>query len=241
MVDATKTRKVRLTDRDAEILRDHVGCFRMTTYEAVRRVYWPGETIHAAKSWVRRMREAGYLGDAPLYGGLNYYYPTHAAATEFQLESGSEGFRSPVRLAQVYGMLAFCCLGEQIHMKLSPSQFREKFPELVIGKQIPEEYYLDKEGERGRLGYLLIDTRRPLRRIRDRVRTLISERLQRESWKHSIIRKGRFVITIVTIREARIKQIARYVEDLHKEIQFRYAFVPEIGELLPAEPRHAGA
>lgn len=236
MVEAAEPSKtIRITDRDVRILGDHVACFRMTTYEALQRIYWPDGEINAAKSWVRRMKEAGYLSGAPLYGAHRYFYPTAQAVNEFQLEHATVGFRKAVQLAEAYGILDFCCLGHRPLRKLSPLAFRENFPELVLGRQVPSEYYLDDEGGRRRLGYIFVDTRRQLNKIRARIRTLISERLGSEAWKLSIIQKRRFVIAILTIRPQRQKQIAQYVEDLHPEIEFRFACIPALGDLLPGK------
>ncbi|MBX3394331.1 MAG: hypothetical protein KF841_03085 [Phycisphaerae bacterium] len=239
MVEPARPSGVRINAHDARILGDHVGVFRMTTYEALRRVYWPDGEIDAAKSWVRRMKSAGYLRGAPLYGNVRYFYPSHQAVTEFRLEPGAQGFQRPTRLAEVYGRLAFCCLGERPYRLLSPSVFCQEFPELVIGKKIPEGYYLDDSASRRRLGYIFVDTRREPRAIRARLKDLISERIGNEAWKHNLIRPRLFLFAIVTIRERAAKQIARYLDGLHPEIEFRFAHFPELGELLPTERGNA--
>lgn len=239
MVEPAQKARVRVNEHDARILADHLGSFRMTTYEALRRVYWPDGGIDAAKSWVRRMKTAGYLADAPLYAKVRYFYPSQQAVTEFHLETGAQGFQRPTRLAEVYGRMAFCCLGDRPYRLLSPAVFRKEFPELIIGKKVPEGYYLDDSNTRRRLGYIFVDTRREPRIIRARLKDLISERLANQAWKHNLIRPRLFLFAIVTIRERAAKQIARYLDGLHPEIDFRYAHFPELGELLPTERGNA--
>lgn len=241
MVDADANKQVRLTERDAAIFRGHIAIFRMTTFEALRRSYWAEETLHAPKSWVRRMRAAGLLEAAPLYGPkAKYFHATPLAAPEFGLPAGVCAPRRPSELAPAFGTLAFCCLLDKVRRKYTAIEFAELFPELVLGPHDQDNYYLDQEGDTKRIGYLFIDARRPVRRIQARLLALAARRVDHEHWKYGVLRKRRFVISVLTTREEKRRQIERALTRFHEDVPLRYFVFPELGHVVPTRrPRRA--
>lgn len=232
MVDAE--RQIRLTDRDRDIFRGHLAVFRMTTFEALRSAYWSDDSLHAAKSWVRRMRAAGLLADAPLYGPkAKYFHATPLAGREFGLPAGTCAPRRPSELANAFAALAFCCLGGVIRRKVTAEEFAERFPDLVLGPHDQDHYYLDAHEGRNRIGYLFVDARRPLRRIQARLVALAARRVQHPAWKHGVLRKRRFLITVITTREEKWRQIERLVRRFHEDVPIEHFVFPELGYVVP--------
>ncbi len=240
-------RRVRLQPRDEQILREHVACFRLTTYGALHALFWPDDTLNAAKSWVRRMREGGLLASVPLYGRTRYFHVTAKAARLLHLDSRAPKPQKAAYLATTFGRLAFCCLGQTHHRKLSVVDFKTKFPELVLPRDANDGYYIDRTlhqttsaPERTRLGFIFVDDARSLRRIPVVLNRLISRRLRIPAWKSDVIRKQSFVITVVTTTDGKRNAIEQAIVGLHPEMLFSVECCPDLRNVIhERSPRYA--
>ena len=226
-------------DRDEAILRDHVGCYRLTTYVALHRLFWPKDTLSAAKSWVRRMREARLLASAPLYGRTRYFHLTPQAAQLVNLDPRVAAPRKAAYIATTFGHLAFCCLGTETRRKLSVDEFKRQFAPLVLPRDANDGYYLDQTlhtmmtvPERKRLGLIFVDDARSLKRIPLVLNRLISQRLRIPAWKNDLIRQHRFVVAVVTTSAGKAAAICQALHGLHPDVLFRVECCPELRNVI---------
>lgn len=244
---AKEPRQVRIQDRDEAILREHVGCFRLTTYVALQRIFWPNDTLDAAKSWVRRMREAGLLASAPLYGRTRYFHVTPLATQLVNLDPRAAAPRKAAYVATTFGHLAFCCLGAETRRKLSIEEFKQQFAPLVLPRDANDGYYLDQTlhttmpvPEKKRLGLIFVDDARSLKRLPLVLSRLISRRLRIPAWKNDLIRSQRFVMAVVTTSVGKADAIRQVLRGLHPDVFFRVECCPELRNLIQERsPRHA--
>lgn len=240
-------RRIRLQDRDETILRDHVACFRLTTYLALHRLYWSQDTLNAAKSWVRRMREAGLLASAPLYGRTHYFHITAHAAQLINLDPRAAAPRKAAYIATTFGHLAFCCLGSEQRRKLSVDEFKRQFPPLVLPRDANDGYYLDQTlhttlavPEKKRLGFIFVDDARSLKRLPVVLNRLISQRLRVPAWKNDLIRNQRFVIAVATTSAGKVDAIREALGGLHPDVPVRVECCPELRNVIhERSPRYA--
>jgi hypothetical protein len=244
---AAPRRRVRVQERDEEILRKHVARFRLTTYAVLHRLYWPNDTLNAVKSWVRRMREGGLLADAPLQGRTSYYHLTAHGAETLALDSRIAQPQKAGNLLRVFGHFAFCCMGDGVHRKLSVEDFKRDFSELVFDRLPNDEYYVDDTMHeqanvpaRSRLGYILVDEARSVRRIRDVINREISRRLAVPAWKNDLIQKRSFVIAIATTSEGKGRVILEAVRPLHRDMLFRVTLLPQLRDVIHERKQRRG-
>lgn len=255
MVGEQKPRNVRLTPRDTAILRDHVSCFRMTTTRAVHRLHFEPEDLEvaAAKSWLRRMREGGYLATADLYGEsstkVKYFYLTEHGAKQvvYGETRVPSGHVAAGRLPEAFGVLSFCCLGPRVYRKLTPQELEQRLTTLFDGNNLPREpYYLDDhpaddvDAPEYKLGYIYVDKggSTPYWRVVERYHRIIAQRREFRPWR-DYFDKGRFIVTIVTATAGKKKQIENALEERPNPVPFRVDVRPELIHLRPPHKRHA--
>jgi hypothetical protein len=235
-VVAQKTRQIRVGQRDREIFREHLEAFGLTTYEVLHRLYWPDDTLHAAKSWVRRMKEGSYVGSASLVNPARYFYPTREAIGEFKLESVRQ-ISSPAVLADAYAVLLFCCLAEPPFRKVTAGYLKQKTPELVVDRLDNDHYFIDDSKSERRIGFVYVDMRQRPEQIRRRVKDRIGQRLGVPAWRE-MIRRSKFTISIVTTHEDSRSRIEEQLTGLHPRVQVQVA-VRDYGDVIPTRGRHA--
>ena len=211
MVENGDNAAIRFNERDFAVFRDHLPRFRLTTNEALRRVFRAG-SMNVVHKWVSRRRQQGYLSTAPLPGdtGQDYHQLTERAAEQFGVEPKTAEPLRGQTFTRCYGMLSFCWLGPRLYRKLSVDEFIKAFPELVHRRlERPNNYYLDddyrQDGRpaRKRIGYLYIAPGKSDVAIRKRLRELVSQRLRLWPWKGLITDRDRFIITLVTTDDDR--------------------------------------
>ncbi len=206
MVDQPTPKPIRLNERDLAVFTKHLPCFRITTNEALRRVF-RASTVNVVNKWVSRRREQGLLATSPLGGssGVDCHRLTDLAVSRFGLDPGLSKPPRGQTLVRFYGMLSFCWLGPRPYRKLSREEFKRCFPELVSRKlEQPHYYYIDdeydspKHGMKKRLGYLYIDDGKSMKAFLKRLRDIMSQRLLLWPWKPLITERERLLITVVT-------------------------------------------
>ncbi len=214
----SSTSGVRLTVRDREILTRHFPTYRITTHEALHLTRWPQAEIDAVKKWTLRMRDAGYIAEAPLWSdATSYFRLTPKATEEFRLPPIYGRPLSPTQLARAYGVLSFCVLGPKSFRKLLPAEFRKEFPPLVSNRFEDDYYYLDIDFQEDgwpkarRIGYIYVDAGKRVQDVVQRCRKVIAQRQLDNAWHHGIIRKHLFIYAVVTLSTNKREQI---LEDL---------------------------
>lgn len=240
-----RTKLVALDNEDAARL-DHVHTFRITSFEALHRLFFKGRSIDAAKAWVYKMRDAGYLLTADKAIGLNAaIYLTRSARQQVYGERVRKPnpYLSENELPVAYGILWYCCLGPSVIDKLDGRRFAETFPELTtpgpadrIDNNLPtDRYYLDDAYSPRRLGYVHVDTGQWAPRIRGRYYGIIKDRYRFQAWRRFIEEDERFAVTILTgdTPTGRKKlDIEKALGPGHPAVPYRVVAVPGLLDLL---------
>lgn len=240
-----KARGVRLQPRDDEILREHFGAFRISTYEVLHRVFWPESGIDAVKKWVERMHAAGHLQTADLYAKVSYLFLTQEGSVRAKLPERYSRPLDDTHLAKLYGALSLCCLGPVPYRKLLAQEFESKFPELCVNDLETGWYYRDHDFQderfqaRVRIGYIYVDVSRKLKDVKRRFEEVLSKRLGVQAWRETIDR-GQFIYTIVTTTASRQGQLERYIKpSAPPTVPVRYAVRRDLLNVMPQKERHA--
>lgn len=240
----TTTHAVRLTERDEQIFREHFARFRITTVEALQRVYWSDHTVDAAKKWAQRMRLGRYLLTGVLGDGRRFLYPTSTMVAQAELPRRIARPPKGYDLARLYGVLSFCCLGETRHEKISSVEFHRRFEHLCAKSLDQSLYYVDTDFADGRLsankriGYLLIDAGARVSQIVSRFRHVVSHRLNVPLW-HQWIERGRFIVTVVTADPDKQRQLREALTAIRQPVPFRVEIRRDLRDAVPLRVPHA--
>lgn len=242
MVATTET--IQLTERDEQILRDHLGRFRITTNEALRQIYWSDRTPDAVKKWGQRMRAGQYLRTGNLGNGRQFFFPTHKTVL---LAGLPRSYAKPPKgydLARFYGVLSFCCLGPTKYQKIASTEFHQRFGQLCSPSLVQALYYADtdfqdeRHPQHNRIGYLLVDAGGRLRQILKSFHDVISKRLRVPLW-HQWIERDRFIITVVTADPDKARRLRDALAAIRQPVLYRVEIRLDIRDVIPLEVEHA--
>jgi len=242
MVDSADI--IKLTERDATILQTHFGRFRISTIEALRRVYWADHTADAAKKWTQRMRAGEYLRAGELGDGREFFYPAHKTVT---LAGFPRRYTRPPKgfdLATFYGVLSFCCMGESQYEKMSTDEFHRRFEELCIKPIEQTRYYLDANftdethQRKNRIGYVLVDAGARVLQVVTRFRRVIGQRIRVPLW-HQWIERDRFLIAVVTCDPHKQRRLQAELSGLRQPVPYRIEVRLDLRDVIPVSIGHA--
>lgn len=230
---------VLLTKQDIDILVGHIPTFGMTT-NAVLAQHFLGKTA-AAKKWAYRMHTGGHVESAHLGLRTKYHRLTAEAVRLFRIPNGDRLTRplGPGARRALYGVLAFCHLGQKVYRKLTYPEFVDRFPALDLNGPI-DCYYRDTDGPTTspkRIGYILVDCGRDVRRVTQRLHELITQRLNHDAWR-PIVDSQRFVLAVVTTTEAKRRQLEDAIRErqddrhLHRNVPIRVDVRDTLCELI---------
>lgn len=225
-----------LTEQQQEIL-DHVRRFRITTNKAVEQLL--DQTPDGARSVIRRLREAGYLDEARLFGRRSYFHLTKLAARRFYSEPALAGPLGPLALARQFGILAFCYQADTPRQKISKVEFAEEFPDLATRGLQHDYYFVHKTDSETRLGYIHVDTGADYQRIERKIRmSVIGKRRDVPAWRTGVIgssndpTSGKFTIAIVTIVPEKAHKLRSLLEPHYPYIPILTLAVPDLANIL---------
>ena len=244
MVATATTDMIRLTERDEQILKEHFARFRITTLEALQRVYWADRTLDAAKKWSQRMRAGQYLRHGELGNGRQFFYPTHKTVALAGLSRRATAPPKGYDLARLYGVLSFCCLGPVRHEKIASMEFHQRFQKLCAPSLDQSLYYADTDFEtdrfpkHNRIGYLLVDAGSRVRQMLQRFRHVISQRLKSPLW-HQCIERDRFLVTVVTADPDKLRRLGEALAAIHQPVPFRIEVRLDLRDVVPLRLAHA--
>lgn len=236
MVKRRRRQRIRLEERDLAIL-EHVFRYRMTVVDVlVKLEFFDGNTPHAAKNVLRRLRHGGFLNSAPLHGTRRYYYLTPAAAHVLGVSEAVARALPEQTKVDAFGMLLYCCGREPQQEKLTLDEFQTGFAGLFRQGERPN-YYIDSTGERKRLGFLRVDRGGFGRwdRLIHRCRDDIAKRCDLPEFRE-LIHRGGFVFTLVTSLPQKSDRIEEAVREQGFPCDFRVVPIPELLELVAPVP-----
>lgn len=231
---------VRVTDRDQDIL-DHVTRHRITTREAVQRLFLSDHELNAATKVLRRLVRADYLADGTLPDGQTKYWrlsPSYVNARGLHPYNAKPLNFGPA--IEHFGVLAFCCLRDTTRHLYTREEFRERFPDHYDERLLRSHYYLDtdKHGVE-RLGLIVVDAGRrdEMRWIR-RFRQLYQRRLSLPGFRKRLRDPDiLFLIAVVVPTEGKKAALARSIAQSeqngdHWPIMFRIEVEPRLERMM---------
>lgn len=219
-----------LTQRDGQILL-HVARYRLTTAEIVRKLFFAHAGPQAEKNVLRRL-VGEHLQSSPLYARKVYYQLTPTSARALGVSEELATPFGPQALLRLYGVLAFCCLGERIWQALTRAEFLSAFPEFGEALDLTQNhYYLDHDGNTARLGHIVIDQGGDYQRLIGKCRRLI-ERARDIPGLREIVADDLLVIALVVGEEAKAERLKTELRKSPLPVWCRIAVVSELTQLM---------
>lgn len=195
--------KTSLTPGNRHIL-EHVARFRISTVDAIHALFYADKTRDGAMKAANRLVTDGLLQSFDI-NSRKIYQLTEAAASLIGSPRTSAEPLGVQSLRECFAMLCFCCLGEVKRKSLTPSEFRDAFPEFADAKGIApwsQHYYAERRGDAARLGRATVDsgadTARVLRKCREIIHDAKNTPVLRE-----IIAQRLFVLVVLTAEESK--------------------------------------
>ena len=224
-------KKPTLTSRDQEIL-SHIHRFRISTPEVLHRLFFPGAAPNAVTKVLSRLRRAGLLSQHDLYQTRKYWMLTPQAASRFGELPSSTKPLGPQALTDRFGVLAFCCRGEELRHKITATEFRERFPELYSPRFRTASYFVEQRGSQSSLGVVHVDHGADHLRVLRKALRQTQERIEIPAFR-KVINDGRFSIAIVTAYDEKKLKLEHALEE-REPLAARYHVetVPELAHLV---------
>jgi hypothetical protein len=224
------------SDRET-LVAAHVERYGLSTHDALHRMVLGDLTDKAVRRLAERLVASGWLARKHLPGGGRYFVLGERGARERGTRPGRAfGYQA---LVSRLGVLHYCArLGVDV---LTPAEFREQFPELVVPGLTAANYYIDR-GEVNRLAFLHVDHGRTAERLVTKMGTRLASRFRSETFAGLIVR-GRFLIAVAVPTEEKARAVRDELAGRGPlPVPLRVEAVPELLPLLlggPAAPRRS--
>ena len=230
------TKKPRLGDRDYEIF-EHIMRYRLTVPDVLHKLFFSDSELNAVTKVTSRLVLHNYLNRYELYDPRVYFTIGPEAARFLGLsQKKTKGLGSQV-LVQEFGTLAYCLLAEESRERLLVREVADQFPDLLVGRIDSSHYYLDRDGDRTRLGFIRIDQGGTPDHIVRKCRNDLAAR-ERVTAFRELIETDRFLIGIGTTHEDKAAAIRQSLRRHQWPIRFRIEVIPDLIQLIG---RTAGA
>ena len=220
-----------LTERDEEILR-HVARYRVTTTEALRRIFFPETKPGSEKNVLRRLI-GEHLQSQPLYGKKVYYQLTPSSAKALGESDECATPFGPQALVRLYGVMAFCCLGKAMKQVFTKAEFIKEFA--AFGQSLDlgqNHFYLDYDGKTTRLGQIMVDQGAEYQHLINKCRKLIEKGRELPGFQE-IIANELFVIAIVLTEDSKRDMLHAQMRKNPLPVWSRVEVVSDLGNLMP--------
>jgi hypothetical protein len=223
-------RHPRLADRDYEIF-EHLTRYRVTVREVLHKLFFDDSEPNAATKVTSRLVQHGFLNRYELYGPRSYFVIGMEGARILGLSQKKTKPLGPQALTQEFGTLAYCWLGTEERERLLVREVQAKFPHLLAGKLDSSHYYLDRDGEQTRLGYIRVDQGGTPDHVVRKCRDDLQERERIPAWK-AAIEGDRFLIAVATTHQDKAAAIRESLRRHTWPIRFRIEVIPDLIQLI---------
>ncbi len=204
-------RTVRLTGRDEAIL-DHLRRYRITTIEALHRLFWgPTTTPNAVSQVLARL--GAYVRGVDV-GNRSFYQLTPEAARESGEDEDFAKFPGATSLARHYAMLEYCCLGDVRREHITARELRENFPS-CDGRGIARNAYFHTFEAPAKMGWLEVDCGNHAATRAKKCRKQFAKRYEAEGLRfRQLADAGQFGIALVTSSAGKKQALERALAKL---------------------------
>jgi hypothetical protein len=222
-----------LSKRDRRVLF-FVDRYRLGTSELFSQVFStgvnPGTNVGRA---VRKLVRRGLLRQTEYAPGRSYVVLTRRACRAIGAPD-----RAPRPLTEqslpVAMAIALHCVRTGL-VRFKDREFRQRYPELWRPGLRSSAYYLVETPEGLKLGMFLVDRGGTARRIKGKIRRLITQRASLPAFV-SLIEARRFRVTVLTGSPDQQRNIRRQLgRRWFRGVEVEVALVPELGELLTVQ------
>ena len=226
---------VRMSCGDRQLI-DHVGRFKLTTTEVVKRALLPGKSHNAITKITNRLCKSGLLAKFPLIHPLKYFVLGQRGAHLLGLGEHRSLPLGPQSLPIEYATLVYATLGNQPRMRLTTAETVEVCPWLPV-RLAKSTHCLDQQNQV--LELIRVDLGGPADHV---ARKCVGDLLARR--QHSPFRlllaeqKFRLVVITGTEQKAEAVQQALDRHDWPKDLLIHLSVVPKLLTLL-ASSSHA--
>lgn len=219
-----------LTRRDRQLLL-FVARYRAATEALLRRALFGQSSRRAnVRRVVRRLVRQGLLEQVTLAPGQKYFVLTRRGCRAVNMSA-----RAPRPLTEqslpVVLAIAWFCVRTGVS-RLTDQEFRQRYPELWKPGLRSSAYYLTQTPQGLKLGMFLVDRGGTPRRLKGKIRRLITQRASLPAFA-ALIAAKRFHITVLTGLPAQQQHLRRHLKRrFFRRVEIDVALIPELGELL---------
>jgi len=232
-------RKRRLSARDVELLMRMVPHGHVTLDVVMR--WHPKLSRAAVGSWIKRLRQSGYLESAPLDRYRHYYRLSEKAVAYLRHKRGVRVSRAatrpikPYRKPEKYAFLLYCSMqGVPSREPYRPGYDSARFPEIAAyiqsGKADPlRQKLFYAAGDE--VGYFVLDRGHAAfvqRKLKPKVAAVLK-------WKpfQALLSSGHFRLTIVTSSDGRKSELEREIKGEPPPFTWEVVVLEEVAAVLP--------
>lgn len=219
-----------LTKRDRKIV-DFVARYRVGTEAIFQRLYFlPEDHPEKIRRVLRRLEKRGLLRKVTCGTSLEYFVVTRRGLRLLGLPPRTPRPLTEQSLPVLLAVASYCA--EQNLRRLTNVEFCELYPELWRPGLRSSSYVLMEDGNGLKLAMLVVDRGGAARRIRSRVRRVIS---QRSGLPHfaALMRSGRFRIVVLTGLPQQQAKIDRQIKrESFSPVEVISALVSDLAEIL---------
>lgn len=219
-----------LTRRDRQLLR-FVARYRAATEAMLRRaLFTPASRRTNVHRVVRRLVRQGLLQQVKLGPGRGYVVLTPRGCRAIDVSD-----RAPRPLTEqslpVALAIAWFCIRTGV-ARFTDQEFRQRYPELWKAGLRSSAYYLTETPQGLKLGIFLVDRGGTPRRLKGKIRRLITQRAALPAFA-ALIEAKRFHVTVLTGLPAQQQHLRRHLKRrFFRRVEIDVALIPELGELL---------
>ena len=219
-----------LTKRDRRLL-DFVHRYRLATNGLFGRMFFPGPNHEATVARViRKLVRRGFLRKVEYTACQSYVVLTRRGCRAIGAADRTPWPFTEQSLPVVLAIAAYCVRTGLV--RFTDREFRQRYPELWRPGLRSSSYFLIDTPQGLNLGTFLVDHGGTARRIKGKIRRLITQRASLPAFV-SLIQARRFRVTILTGLPTEQQNIRRQLgRQSFRNVESDVVLVPELGELL---------
>ena len=223
-------RQAYLTRRDRQLLQ-FVARYRAATETILRRALFGDASKRAnVHRVVRRLVRQGLLQQVSLAPGQKYLVLTRRGCRVLKVSERAPRPLTEQSLPAVLAIASFCVRTGVT--RFTDREFRLRYPELWKSGLRSSAYYLTHTPQGLKLGMFLVDRGGTPRRLKGKIRRLITQRASLPRFA-AIIAAKRFHVTVLTGLPAQQQHLRRHLKRrFFRRVEIEVALISDLGELL---------